>query len=115
LSCLGYKGFFFIKTCPLFKQVGLKGEAMNLASPNGITSVEWMQSALVSDKNQPLTWHKVKINRNVLKVRGNQFLAIENDKIYWYICRLILMLQMEMSRWHWTWRVWVKVKYGLMD
>ncbi|XP_027914317.1 beta-galactosidase 3 [Vigna unguiculata] len=39
-------------------QVGLKGEAMNLASPNGITSVEWMQSALVSDKNQPLTWHK---------------------------------------------------------
>ncbi|KAG5089440.1 hypothetical protein JHK86_002052 [Glycine max] len=39
-------------------QVGLKGEAMNLASPNGISSVEWMQSALVSDKNQPLTWHK---------------------------------------------------------
>ncbi|RDX76506.1 Beta-galactosidase 3 [Mucuna pruriens] len=39
-------------------QVGLKGEAMNLASPNGISSVDWMQSALISDKNQPLTWHK---------------------------------------------------------
>nr|KYP66909.1 Beta-galactosidase 3 [Cajanus cajan] len=39
-------------------QVGLKGEAMNLASPNGISSVEWMDSALVLDKNQPLTWHK---------------------------------------------------------
>jgi len=50
---------------------------MNLASPNGITSVEWMQSALVSDKNQPLTWHKVKINRNLLKPHGNQLVAIE--------------------------------------
>ncbi|KAK7309321.1 hypothetical protein RJT34_05949 [Clitoria ternatea] len=39
-------------------QVGLKGEAMNLASPNGISSVEWMQSALALDRNQPLTWHK---------------------------------------------------------
>ncbi|KAK2426834.1 Beta-galactosidase 3 [Trifolium repens] len=39
-------------------QVGLKGEAMNLASPDGVSSVEWMQSALVVQKNQPLTWHK---------------------------------------------------------
>ncbi|KAI4327674.1 hypothetical protein L6164_020103 [Bauhinia variegata] len=39
-------------------QVGLKGEAMNLASPNSISSVEWMQSAIVVQKNQPLTWHK---------------------------------------------------------
>ncbi|KAK7360113.1 hypothetical protein VNO77_02089 [Canavalia gladiata] len=39
-------------------QVGLKGEAMNLASPNGISSVAWMQSAIVVPRNQPLTWHK---------------------------------------------------------
>jgi len=32
---------------------------MNLASPDGISSVEWMQSALVVQRNQPLTWHKV--------------------------------------------------------
>ena len=69
-----------MKICQFLKQVGLKGEAMNLASPNGISSVEWMQSTLVSEKNQPLTWHKVKINRNVLKVHCNQVLAIKNDK-----------------------------------
>ncbi|OIW09652.1 hypothetical protein TanjilG_28251 [Lupinus angustifolius] len=39
-------------------QVGLKGEAMNLVSPNGISSVQWMQSAIVIKRNQPLTWHK---------------------------------------------------------
>lgn len=53
---------------PPLKQVGLKGEAMNLASPNGISSVEWMDTAIVVQKKQPLTWHKVKINTNVLKV-----------------------------------------------
>ena len=50
------------------KQVGLKGEAMNLASPNGISAVEWMQSAIVVQRNQPLTWHKVKFKRNVLEI-----------------------------------------------
>ncbi|KAK9287542.1 hypothetical protein L1049_015963 [Liquidambar formosana] len=39
-------------------QVGLKGEAMNLASPNGISSVDWMRGSLVAQKNQPLTWYK---------------------------------------------------------
>ncbi|KAK7250783.1 hypothetical protein RIF29_33454 [Crotalaria pallida] len=39
-------------------QVGLKGEAMDLVSPNGISSVQWMQSAIVIQRNQPLTWHK---------------------------------------------------------
>jgi len=33
---------------------------MNLASPNSISSVEWMQSAIVVQRNQPLTWHRVK-------------------------------------------------------
>ncbi|GMH25176.1 hypothetical protein Nepgr_027019 [Nepenthes gracilis] len=39
-------------------QVGLRGESMNLASPNGISSVEWMHSAVAVQKQQPLTWHK---------------------------------------------------------
>ncbi|KAL8478827.1 hypothetical protein ACS0TY_030633 [Phlomoides rotata] len=39
-------------------QVGLKGEAMNLVSPNGISSVDWMQGSLIAQKQQPLTWHK---------------------------------------------------------
>ncbi|KAG4973393.1 hypothetical protein JHK87_030214 [Glycine soja] len=49
---------WYITSVAVGLPVGLKGEAMNLASPNGISSVEWMQSALVSEKNQPLTWHK---------------------------------------------------------
>ncbi|KAL3027424.1 hypothetical protein AAZX31_03G051200 [Glycine max] len=31
---------------------------MDVASPNGISSVAWMQSAIVVQRNQPLTWHK---------------------------------------------------------
>ncbi|KAJ7944216.1 Beta-galactosidase [Quillaja saponaria] len=42
--------------------VGLKGEAMNLVSPNGISSVEWMQSSIAAQKHQPLTWHKTYFN-----------------------------------------------------
>lgn len=32
---------------------------MNLVSPNGISSVDWMQGSLIAQKQQPLTWHKV--------------------------------------------------------
>ncbi|KAL4367439.1 hypothetical protein GQ457_05G012650 [Hibiscus cannabinus] len=39
-------------------QVGLKGEAMNLVSPNGISSVEWMKGSLAAQTQQPLRWHK---------------------------------------------------------
>ncbi|XP_057806866.1 beta-galactosidase 3-like [Salvia miltiorrhiza] len=39
-------------------QVGLKGEAMNLVSPNSFSSVEWMQGSLIAQRQQPLTWHK---------------------------------------------------------
>ncbi|KAL3621849.1 Beta-galactosidase 3 [Castilleja foliolosa] len=39
-------------------QVGLKGEAMNLVSPNSVSSVDWMKSSLVAQKQQPLAWHK---------------------------------------------------------
>ncbi|KAL8118080.1 hypothetical protein AgCh_015838 [Apium graveolens] len=40
-------------------QVGLKGEAMNLNSPESISSVNWMDASLIELKPQPLTWHKV--------------------------------------------------------
>ncbi|GMP27292.1 hypothetical protein CsSME_00003347 [Camellia sinensis var. sinensis] len=43
-------------------QVGLKGEIMNLVSPDGISSVDWMQGSLIAQKQQPLTWHKAYFN-----------------------------------------------------
>ncbi|CAN1122095.1 Beta-galactosidase 3 [Linum perenne] len=43
-------------------QVGLKGEAMNLLSPTGVSSVDWMETSLVIQKQQPLTWHKAYFN-----------------------------------------------------
>ncbi|KAL0432087.1 UNVERIFIED_CONTAM: Beta-galactosidase 3 [Sesamum radiatum] len=42
--------------------VGLKGEAMNLVSPNAISSVDWMQGSLIAQRQQPLTWHKAYFN-----------------------------------------------------
>ncbi|XP_023543829.1 beta-galactosidase 3-like [Cucurbita pepo subsp. pepo] len=39
-------------------KVGLKGEALNLVSPNGISSVEWIEGSLAAQAPQPLTWHK---------------------------------------------------------
>ncbi|KAJ0040841.1 hypothetical protein Pint_28371 [Pistacia integerrima] len=43
-------------------QVGLKGEEMNLVSPNAFSSVEWMQGSLAVQRPQPLTWHKAHFN-----------------------------------------------------
>lgn len=43
-------------------QVGLKGEAMNVISPDGISSVDWLQGSLVAQRQQPLTWHKAYFN-----------------------------------------------------
>ncbi|XP_058766863.1 beta-galactosidase 3-like [Vicia villosa] len=56
-------------------QVGLKGEAMDLASPNSISSVEWMQSAIVVQRNQPLTWHKT----NFDAPEGDEPLALDME------------------------------------
>ncbi|KAF9609558.1 hypothetical protein IFM89_016994 [Coptis chinensis] len=39
-------------------QVGLKGEAVNLVSPSGVSSVEWTRGSLVMQRQQPLTWYK---------------------------------------------------------
>ncbi|XP_028065408.1 beta-galactosidase 5-like [Camellia sinensis] len=39
-------------------KVGLKGEAMNLVSPSGISHVDWMKGSLFMQKQRPLTWYK---------------------------------------------------------
>lgn len=39
-------------------QTGLKGEDMNLVSPSGISSVDWVKVSLAALKQQPLTWYK---------------------------------------------------------
>ncbi|KAK9062022.1 hypothetical protein SSX86_019206 [Deinandra increscens subsp. villosa] len=54
-------------------QVGLKGEAMDVASTNGMSSVEWVQGSLIAQKNQPLTWHKAYFN----EPNGNEPLALD--------------------------------------
>lgn len=54
-------------------QVGLKGEAMNLNSPNSISSVDWMDASLIAQRQQPLTWHKAYFNAP----KGDEPLAID--------------------------------------
>ncbi|XWS24424.1 hypothetical protein CRYUN_Cryun28dG0100700 [Craigia yunnanensis] len=39
-------------------QVGLKGEAMNLVSPDGASSVEWIRGSLATRSRQSMTWYK---------------------------------------------------------
>ncbi|KAM7517217.1 hypothetical protein LguiA_006800 [Lonicera macranthoides] len=39
-------------------KVGLKGEAMNLESPSGASSIEWIRGSLVNQRQQSLTWYK---------------------------------------------------------
>ncbi|KAL1569514.1 Beta-galactosidase 3 [Salvia divinorum] len=39
-------------------KVGLMGEKMNLVSPNSVASVDWTKGSLISQKDQPLAWHK---------------------------------------------------------
>ncbi|MFS8010460.1 putative beta-galactosidase [Helianthus anomalus] len=54
-------------------QVGLKGEAMDAVSTTGMSSVEWEESSLIAQKNQPLTWHKAYFN----EPNGNEPLALD--------------------------------------
>ncbi|KAL8141206.1 hypothetical protein V2J09_007227 [Rumex salicifolius] len=53
-------------------QVGLKGEAMSLESPQRASSNEWMQG-LSAQNNQPLTWHKAYFDAP----EGNDPLALD--------------------------------------
>ncbi|KAI3448012.1 hypothetical protein Pfo_004677 [Paulownia fortunei] len=54
-------------------KVGLKGEAMNLASPSKISSVDWLKGSFVANKQQPLTWYKAYFNTPL----GNEPLALD--------------------------------------
>ncbi|XP_073065657.1 beta-galactosidase 3-like [Primulina eburnea] len=54
-------------------KVGLKGEAMNLASPTQSSSTDWIQESLVANKQQPLTWYKTYFNAPL----GNEPLALD--------------------------------------
>ncbi|PQQ03843.1 beta-galactosidase [Prunus yedoensis var. nudiflora] len=40
------------------KQVGLKGEAMDLVSPNRGSSVDWIRGSLATRTKQTLKWYK---------------------------------------------------------
>ncbi|KZV53365.1 beta-galactosidase 3-like [Dorcoceras hygrometricum] len=53
--------------------IGLKGEAMNLASPMQISSIDWIHESFVANKQQPLTWFKTYFNAPL----GNQPLALD--------------------------------------
>lgn len=44
----------------VLQQVGLKGEAMNLVSPNEASSVDWIQESLATQSRSQLKWHKVR-------------------------------------------------------
>uniref|UniRef100_A0A2N9IHC9 Beta-galactosidase n=1 Tax=Fagus sylvatica TaxID=28930 RepID=A0A2N9IHC9_FAGSY len=54
-------------------QVGLKGEAMNLVSPNGASSVDWIRGSLATQRQQPLTWYKAYFNAP----KGDEPLALD--------------------------------------
>ncbi|GMJ15424.1 beta-galactosidase 5 [Hibiscus trionum] len=54
-------------------QVGLKGEAMNLVSPDGVSSVEWMQGSLAAQSQQSMTWYKAYFDAP----EGNEPLALD--------------------------------------
>lgn len=60
----------FILCCDI--QVGLKGEAANLVTPEGAASVDWVRGSLAVQHVQPLTWFKVRKNQDI--VRENKFL-----------------------------------------
>ncbi|XP_027089797.1 beta-galactosidase 3 [Coffea arabica] len=54
-------------------KVGLKGELMNLVSPNGVSSVEWIPGSLVVNGQQPLKWYKAYFDAPM----GNEPLALD--------------------------------------
>ncbi|XP_012842780.1 PREDICTED: beta-galactosidase 3 isoform X2 [Erythranthe guttata] len=60
-------------------KVGLRGEMMNLVSPDKDSSVEWTQMSAITQNQQPLRWYK-----------------------YRNFCRHISMHRMGMSLWLWT-------------
>ncbi|KAI3769719.1 hypothetical protein L6452_00832 [Arctium lappa] len=57
-------------------QVGLKGESKNLASPMGISSVDWTELSFVQN-HRPLTWYKAYFNAP----EGGEPLAIDMKRM----------------------------------
>nr|ACC60981.1 beta-galactosidase 1 precursor [Petunia x hybrida] len=57
-------------------KVGLKGEALNLHSLSGSSSVEWVEGSLVAQR-QPLTWYKTTFNAPA----GNEPLALDMNSM----------------------------------
>ena len=63
-----YRSQKFLSHSLLCTQVGLKGEAMNLVSPDRVSSVDWIRGSLAIQSQRPLKWYKVrKIREGVLK------------------------------------------------
>lgn len=56
-----------------FYQVGLKGESLNLASPDGVSSVDWIQGSLAAQTQRPLRWHMTHFDAPA----GDQPLALD--------------------------------------
>ncbi|XP_019152748.1 PREDICTED: beta-galactosidase 5-like isoform X2 [Ipomoea nil] len=54
-------------------RVGLKGESMNVVSPNGVSSVNWIGGSLVTQGQQPLKWYKAYFD----EPNGNEPLALD--------------------------------------
>ncbi|KAI4374956.1 hypothetical protein MLD38_012888 [Melastoma candidum] len=54
-------------------QVGLKGESMNLISPDDVSSINWIPSSLAASGRQSLSWHKAYFDAP----RGNDPLALD--------------------------------------
>lgn len=50
---------------------------MNLVSPNGASSVDWIRGSLATQSHQPLTWYKVRELQIKRGVGGE-----EQDKIF---------------------------------
>ncbi|KAL9229534.1 hypothetical protein vseg_004991 [Gypsophila vaccaria] len=58
-------------------QVGLKGEFMNLASPNSVSMVDWMDSKIAVQRKQPLVWHKAYFDAP----EGNEPLGVDMNSM----------------------------------
>ncbi|XP_076914228.1 beta-galactosidase 3-like [Bidens hawaiensis] len=58
-------------------QIGLKGESKNLASPTGMSSVEWTELSLSGQIHRPLTWYKAYFNAP----EGEEPLAIDMNSM----------------------------------
>ncbi|KAK1439178.1 hypothetical protein QVD17_04993 [Tagetes erecta] len=58
-------------------QVGLKGEAMNVISSDTNSHIKWTQDSLITQKQQPLTWHKAYFN----EPDGDEPLALDMNSM----------------------------------